>query len=432
MLIDLLIVLLLMILNGVFAMTELAVVSSRRSKLLSLAESGSRGAKIVLDLKEHPNKFLSIVQIGITLTSILSGAFSGATLAGPIGAYLDTLSLLKGHGDDIAIAVVVAGVTYFSLIVGELVPKQIALKYADSVAIFIAVPIYWSARVLRPLVIFLDASSRIVLRLLRIPTETSNAVSEEEVKAIIAEGAETGVFAPEEQKMMEGVLRLSDLSIKATMTHRQDIVWLEVGEGIESVTAKIKESQHSHYLLCEKSRQNVLGIVSTKDMVVQLHEQGSLNLTDLVRETISLPEMTNVHDAISAFRNTRAHVALVIDEYGSLEGIITFKDILEAIVGLMPEPNAAHSHITRREDGSLLLDGLLPIYEAESLLEIKNMENDSADFSTLAGFILHHLKRLPKEGDVLKWNNIRFEIMDMDGRRIDKVLVSALPASPEA
>ncbi len=281
---------------------------------------------------------------------------------------------------------------------------------------------------LHPLVSFLEFSSHLVLRILRIPVETASTVSEEEVKSIIAEGTQSGVFNLAEQKMMEGVLRLSDLSIKSTMTHRQDIVWIDPHESLTNVAGIIKEAQHSHYLLGDKSSQNVLGIVSAKDIVVQLHERKQLNLRELAQDAISIPENTSVHDAISTFRNTRSHIALVIDEYGGLEGIITLKDILEAIIGIMPEPtDSEQPKVQYRSDGSLLVDGMLPVYELESLLQINHLRNEDADFATLAGFILHHLERLPKEGDSLKWHNITFEILDMDERRIDKVLITINP-----
>lgn len=424
MFLDFLIILALILLNGLFAMTELAVVSARKSKMLALAEAKNTSAQTVLMLKENPSMFLSTVQIGITLIGILAGAYSGATLAEPVGAWLAGLGMDQEMASDIGIGLVVALVTYLSLIIGELVPKQIALRHADRVALFIALPIYGLSVVSRPLVWLLTQSNHLLLMLLRVGGGDETGVSEEEVRAIIAEGTQAGALDAEERQMLEGVMRLDDLPISVAMTHRQDIVWLKTTDSLKEVAGKIRESGHSHYLLCEEESQNVVGAISAKDIVTQWDEKGELDLDAILHQPLSLPEGATIRRALNAFRRSRVHIALILDEYGSLKGIVTLKDILEAIVGTLPEPDDAASPDARqRPDGSWLIDGLMPIYEAEAVLGEKHMREENDDFGTLAGFILKQLEHVPTEGDTFEWKDFIFEIVDMDGRRVDKVLV---------
>jgi len=408
------------------AMTELAVVSSRKNRLEVKVEAGNRSARIALDLKDDPSKFLSTVQIGITLIGILSGAFSGVTLAEPLGVYFaKILPILEKHADILAISLVVTVVTYLSLVIGELVPKQIALRYADSIAVAIAIPIYWLSRLTRPLVVLLDASNRFVLSLLRVGQEDESQVSAEDVIAAIAESTAAGVLEPEEKQMLDRVMRLDDIPIIAAMTHRKDIVWIEANEAPESILQKVEETRHSRYPLCHQSVENILGIVVVKDVLLQLSKSNRPDLRTLVQKPIYLPESKTVLEALEEFKRSTSNMALIVDEYGGLQGIVTLKDIMEVIVGVLPEPAHREDYTaTLREDGSWLVDGGLSIPEAEEMISIHGLMDNTDSFTTVAGFVLFQLGHVPQAGEDLYWRDWRFEVMDMDGTRIDKLLVS--------
>ena len=426
MIIDIAIIIFLILLNGIFAMTELAVVSSRKNRLEAKAEAGNRSARIALDLRDDPSKFLSTVQIGITLIGIFSGAFSGLMLAEPLGAYFaEVFPALGERADNLAIGLVVSVVTYLSLVVGELVPKQIALRYADSVAIAIAVPIYWLSRLTQPLVTLLEASNRFILSLLGEKREEEPTVSAEDVKAAIAEGTAAGVLEPEERQMLERVMRLDDIPVVAAMTHRNDIVWIEADEAPESILQKVQETRHSRYPLCHKSFENILGIVVVKDVLLQLGRGNQADLRAIAQKPIYMPEGKSVLDALEEFKRSISNMALIVDEYGGLEGIVTLKDIMEVIVGVLPEPAHREDYTaTLREDGSWLVDGGLSIHEAEEMIGIHGLTDKQDSFTTVAGFVLYRLGHVPKAGENLYWRDWRFEVMDMDRTRIDKLLVS--------
>lgn len=424
MLFDLIIILLLIMFNGVLAMTELAVVSSKKSRLQAMAGKGNAGAKAALQLKENPVKFLSTVQTGITLIGIFSGAYSGVTFAGPLAEYLkQNFPLLDSHADDIAIGLVVGLVTYLSLVIGELVPKQFALRYSDAVAVMIAQPIYWLSILTKPIVVLLDFSARLVLGILRISTNHSHETTEDDVKAAIAEGAASGSLEVEEKQMIDRVMRLNDISITSVMTHRKDIIWFDVDEEIESVLKKVQETRHARYPLCEKSIENVVGVVVIKDVLLQLNKYGKMNLRKISKKPLYLPDTKTIFNALEEFKQYASNMAIIIDEYGALEGIVTHKDIMEIIVGNMPEPSIRGDYnVTEREDGSWLVDAGLSVHELEELTGVKGIDiND--DYSTVAGFIIHQLKYIPKEGEQLIWQQWRFEVVDLDGARIDKVII---------
>jgi putative hemolysin len=407
-------------------MTELAVVSSRKNRLEAKAEAGNRSARIALDLKDDPSKFLSTVQIGITLIGILSGAFSGMTLAEPLAVYFAmTLPILGKHADILAISLVVTVVTYLSLVIGELVPKQIALRYADSVAVAIAIPIYWLSRLTRPLVALLDVTNHLVLSLLHVRPKGESQVSAEDVKAAIAEGTAAGVLEPEEKQMLDRVMRLDDIPVIAAMTHRKDIVWIEANEAPESILQKVEETRHSRYPLCHQSVENILGIVVVKDVLLQLSKRNRPDLRTLVHKPIYLPESKTVLETLEEFKRSTSNMALIVDEYGGLQGIVTLKDIMEVIVGVLPEPAHREDYTAiLREDGSWLVDGGLSIPEAEEMIGIHGIMDNTDSFTTVAGFVLFRLGHVPQAGEDIFWRNWRFEVMDMDGTRIDKLLVS--------
>lgn len=424
MLLDILIIVVLILFNGVLAMTELAVVSSKKSRLQAMADKGNAGAKVALQLKENPVKFLSTVQGGITLIGIFSGAYSGVTFAGPLAEYLKFhFPLLDTHADDIAIGVVVGLVTYLSLVIGELVPKQMALRYADAVAVAIARPIYWLAIITKPVVMLLDFSARLVLGILRISTHHGHETTEDDVKAAIAEGAASGSLEVEEKHMIDRVMRLNDISITSAMTHRKDIIWFDVDEDSESALRKVQETRHARYPLCEKSIENVVGVIVIKDVLLQLNKYGKMNLRKIAKKPLYLPDTKTIFNALEEFKQNASNMAIIIDEYGALEGIVTHKDIMEIIVGNMPEPSIRGDYnVAEREDGSWLVDAGLSVHELEELTGVKDVDiND--DYTTVAGFIIHQLKYIPKEGEMLTWRDWRFEVVDMDGARIDKVII---------
>jgi len=424
------IVLLLLVLNGFFAMSELAVVSARRGRLQRLASEGDSGAQVALELASEPDKFLSSVQIGITLIGILTGAFSGATLAEKLGQWLRGFPLIAPYGSTIALVVVVMAITYLTLIFGELVPKQIALGNADGVAARVARPMRLVARVGGPLVAALGWSSRVVLRLLGVQPRRDQTVTEEEIISLVAEGAESGVFAKMERRMIEGVLRLADRPVRSIMTPRRNVVWIDPDDDPQEIVPRVLACDFSRFLVCRGSVDEVIGVVRKKDLLNLCLTGNPLDLRSVVRQPLVVPETVSVLKTLDLFRSRPVHMAIVVDEYGSLEGVVTQTDILEAIAGDLPNftDEADDAEIVQRDDGSLLLDGMLAIDDLREALGFRNVPE--GDYSTLAGLILHLLARIPQVGEHVELNGWRLEVVDMDGRRIDKVLASRLPDHP--
>ncbi|HET8725911.1 MAG TPA: hemolysin family protein [Alphaproteobacteria bacterium] len=428
---EILIVLLLTVLNGIFAMSELAVVSSRRARLKQMADAGSAGARTALRLIDDPGRFLSTVQIGITLIGIFAGAFGGATLADKLGDQLDTVPILAGNGDAIAIALVVIAITYLSLIVGELVPKRIALKNPERVASLVSRPMRLLSRVAAPVVWLLRASTDAILRLLRLHGEREATVTEEEVKTMISEGTQAGIFDPREKEMIEGVLRLADRPARSVMVPRQDVVWLDIDDDPETIRQEIKNSGYSRFLVCQGDIDEVVGVVRTRDMLDLAMQGQPVDLAKCMEEPVVVHEGTPVLKLLDLFKTTGIHMAVVVDEYGSLEGIVTVNDLMEVIAGDLPERGQeTEEEAIRREDGSWLVEGMMPIDEFEDKAGLHNLKNGNG-FHTVAGFVLHHLGHIPKAGECFIWNGARFEVVDMDGRRIDKVLVVPEGAAPD-
>ena len=424
------IVLLLLALNGFFAMSELAVVSARRGRLQRLASEGDSGAQVALELASEPDKFLSSVQIGITLIGILTGAFSGATLAEKLGQWLRGFPLIGSFGSTIALVVVVMAITYLTLIFGELVPKQIALGNADGVAARVARPMRLVARVGGPLVAALGWSSRVVLRLLGVQPRRDQTVTEEEIISLVAEGAESGVFAKMERRMIEGVLRLADRPVRSIMTPRRNVVWIDPDDDPQEIVHRVLACDFSRFLVCRGSVDEVIGVVRKKDLLNLCLTGNPLDLRSVGRQPLVVPETVSVLKTLDLFRSRPVHMAIVVDEYGSLEGVVTQTDILEAIAGDLPSftDEADDPEIVQRDDGSLLLDGMLGIDDLREALGFRKFPE--GDYSTLAGLILRLLARIPQAGEHVEFNGWRLEVVDMDGRRIDKVLASRLPGSP--
>jgi putative hemolysin len=420
---EILIVLALVLLNGYFALSELAVVSARPARLEALARRGRRGAHLALSLAREPGRMLSTVQIGITLVGVVAGAFGAARLAEPLHQALARVPGLAPVSGELAYALVVVGITYLSLIVGELVPKQLALRAPERAAALVAPSIEVLARLSAPAVWLLERSSRLLLRLLRSEAAPRQTVTEEEVRILIAEGTRSGVFEPQEQEMIGRVLRLADRPVRAIMTPRVELVWLDVEDGPETTGQIIRDSGHSRFVVGKGSLDEVLGVVHVRSLLEACLAGRPLDLRAAVVPLLVVHDGMPVLRALEALRQARVSMALVVDEYGDVEGVVTVEDVLEAVVGDMPERRLGEEPaIIRRQDGSMLIDGLLAIDEVKLALGFESLP-DEASYHTLAGFILAQLGRVPEEGQTVVYDGWRFEVVDMDGRRIDKVLV---------
>lgn len=433
MIFELLVVIFLILVNGFFAMSEMALVSARRARLQQMAEEkGGRGARAALELSEDPSRFLSTVQIGITLIGIVAGAYGGATLAERLGTVLDReLAWIVPYGQPVAFVLVVAAITYFSLIIGELVPKRMALVNAERIAAFVAGPMRVVSRITAPIVWLLGVSSDAVLKLLRLPTTREQTVTEEEVKSLIKEGTQSGVFEPAERQMIEGVLHLADRSVRSIMTPRPDLIWLDIDDPLELVSREIRDSGYSRFPVCSGDVDELQGIVSAKTLLDQSLSGRGFDLKSALSQPLVVHDGTPVLRLLDLFKQASVHMAVVVDEYGSVEGVVTMTDILEAIAGELPEHNhEGDSSAVQREDGSWLVDGMTPIEEVEALVGMKNMKGEG-DFHTLAGFLLDHFGHVPTAAEHFHWNGIRFEVVDMDGRRIDKVMIQQNPELSE-
>jgi putative hemolysin len=420
---ELLLILLLVLLNGVFAMSELAIVSARRARLMAMQRKGSLGAETALALADDPQRFLPTVQVGITLVGILAGAFGGARLSGVIAQGLAEVPLIAPFATEIAFALVVALITYLSLIMGELVPKQLALRHPETIAVLVARPLSWLSRATAPVIWLLSTSSALVLRLFGRHNPADQAVTEEEVKAVVAEGATSGAIETEERHMIERVLRLADKPVRALMTPRTELEWIDRAAPAEDIAARLRASPVTRFVVAEGRVDNVIGVVAAKDLLDQLLEGSPLSVQAAMRQPLVLPDTLSALDALERLRNDAIGMALVMDEYGSFEGVVTASDLLEAIVGELAHAEPTDAEPVRRHDGSLLLDGLMPSDELKARLDLPDLPREGT-YHTVAGLMLALLQRVPREGDRIAWAGWRFEIVDMDGRRVDKVLAT--------
>jgi len=411
----------LILLNGLFSMSEIAVVSARKGRLESMARKGDLKAAEALKLSESPDTFLSTVQIGITLIGVLLGIYSGENIVGDIEPWLAGWPLLAPYAHMLATAIVLLFLTYFSLVFGELIPKRIGLARPESIARLAARPMRWISRFAHPFVWLLSQSTNFMMRTLGIQSD-GGRVTEEEIKAILHEGTEHGALEEAEQVIIERIMHLGDRNITSFMTHRTEIVWFDMADSAEVIRKKIHKDRHSTYPVCDGELDHLLGTVALKD----LFASGSSQLRDdqIRKPPLFVPENNTAYQVLEKIKSTRQHICFVVDEYGSLLGLITLKDILEAIVGDLPEEHQIDHEIFRREDGSFLVDGQIPFYDFLTYFErVEWMNEGEHDFDTLAGFILHQLERIPATGDTLNWKDFSFEVVDMDRNRIDKVLV---------
>jgi putative hemolysin len=424
-LLEVLVILLLLAANGVFAMSELAVMSARKARLLHMAERGNRKAAAALELIENPNQFLATVQIGITLVGILAGAFGGATLSRSLAAALRPVAGIGPYADPVAFAVVVIGITYLSLVVGELVPKRLALNNAEGIAAAVAPSMRILSRFAAPVVHVLSASTDGFLRLLGVRSRNEPPVTEEEIKVLIGQGAEAGVFEQAEEELVRRVFRTADLRVAALMTPRPEIDWLDVEDSPEELKARIAASPHTRFPVARGTVDEIVGVVAGKDLLSRCLAGAPLDLASLCRPPLFAPEGMKALRALEMFKAGRDQLAIVVDEFGGVQGLVTLTDVLEAIVGEMPAAGEEEREVLRREDGTLLIDAAVPVAELKELLRLRSLpEEADASYHTVAGFVLERLSRIPVTGDAVEWEGHRFEVVDMDGRRIDKVLVT--------
>jgi putative hemolysin len=418
---EILIIALLILINGILAMSEAALVASRKARLQNRVDEGDVASLTALKLIEKPNIFLSTIQIGITLIGVLSGAVGGATISEALAAELAKVPAISAYSEPISLGTVVLIITVMSLWLGELVPKRLGLHSPEQIARIVAGPMLFISKLFSPLISMLSASTDLVLRLIGVTPSLDPPITEEELQVLIDQGTQAGVFEEAEQDMVEGVFSLGDRRVYSLMTPRTDIIWLDINDSPNEILQKIAESEYSRFPVCEDSLDKVLGIVKARDLLVPSLAGEPINLKNKLRPALYIPETSFASRALEIFKEQNRELMLVIDEFGSLQGILTLNDIIEEIVGdFEPEPQA-----TQRQDGSWLLDGMLAIDDFKEIFNLRTMPHES-EYETLSGFMMTSLGRLPQAADRFDWNTLTFEVMDMDGNRVDKVLVTTL------
>ncbi len=419
---DIFILGILILVNGLFSMSEIALVSARKARLEGQADRGDKKAKLALEMSSHPETFLSAVQIGITLISIVTGVYSGEKFSKDLQPVIERVELFRPYAEGISTALIVVVVTFVSIIFGELIPKRIGLLRSEKIAKNAAGPMRFFARLFYPVVWLLNKTSNLFFRIFNIRRMKEDAVTEEEIKTLITEGTEAGTIDEAEQEIIERVFHLGDRNITSLMTHRSDIIWFSLDDNEDKIKEKILQEPHSAYPICDGSIEQIKGVVSIKDLYVS---PDSTPFREIMYPALFIPENNSPYQVLEKFKESKIHSAFIVDEYGSILGLLTLNDILEAIVGEMPQPDVDDYEIRKRDDGSYLVDGQIPFYDFLTRFEKTEWMNEGEhDFDTLAGFILHELERIPKTGDKLDWKGFHMEVMDMDGHRIDKLLVT--------
>jgi len=426
---DVLLLLLLIVLNGIFAMSEIAVVSARRARLIQLAEDGSKGARHALTLASEPTRFLSSVQVGITSIGILNGAIGEGVIAARLRPALEQVPLLAPYADTLSLAIMVAVLTYVSLIIGELVPKRIALIHPETIASVIARPMEVVAGVTRPIVFLLSVSTDSILRLFRVRQAKQPGVTADEIRVMLEQGAEEGVFEPTEHELVTNVLNLDERHVGAVLTPRSNIVYVDIRDSVDTLREKLREQPHSVLPLCDGSLDKVLGFVRSTKVLERFLERGQPDLPSLAEPPLFVPETMTLMKLLEQFKRTHLPIALVVDEFGDVEGLVSFTDVISSIVGDLPTEPGEEPAIVQREDGSWLLDGAVDLDTALRTLEAEAMisDEDRQHFHTLGGLAMVALGRVPRTGDVFERGDYRFEVVDMDGNRVDRILASRRP-----
>lgn len=423
---EIVMILVLIFVNGILAMSEAALVASRKAKLQQKAGQGDKPSSLAVKLIEDPNIFLSTIQIGITLIGVLAGAVGGATIAEALAGSLRNLPYLAEFSESIALGIVVLVITILTIWLGELVPKRLGLHSPERIARVVAGPMLFLSRVFSPFIRLMSAATNYILRLIGIKATSEPPITEEELQMLISQGTQAGVFEEAEQDMVEGVFSLSDQRVYSLMTPRTEVVWLDIEDSIDEIRTKIAESEFSRFPVRQDSLETILGIVKSRDLLVQSLSGVEIKLKDLLKPAYFIPETMFASRALEIFKEKGTELLLVVDEFGGFQGLITINDILEEIVGEieLEEPQA-----TQRQDGSWLLDGMLEIDEFKEIFHLENLPHED-EYETLSGFMMVSLGRVPQAADHFEWHNLRFEVIDMDGRRVDKVLVTTLPQRP--
>lgn len=411
----------LILINGLFVMSEIALVSARKARLENMAAKGDELARRALELSNKPEVFLSAAQIAITLIAILTGVYSGERFSVYLVPFFKKISFLSDYAEGISLTIVVILVTFLSILFGELIPKRFGLLRAEKIAKLVAGPILVFAKITHPFVWLLNKISNAFFFIFNIKKSTDDAVTEEEIKTMISEGTEAGTIEEEEREIIERVFHLGDRNITSLMTHRSDIIWFDLEDNEEKIKEKILIEPHSVYPICDGEIDNIKGIVSIKDLYVT---DDMTKFKEVMRPAMFVPENNTPYQLLEKFKRTKQHSCFIVDEYGSMQGLVTLNDILEAIVGDIPQPDVTDYEVKEREDGSFLVDAQIPFYDFLTRFDKEQWMNEGEhEFDTLAGFILHELERIPHTGEKFDWKGFKFEIIDMDGHRIDKVLV---------
>jgi magnesium and cobalt exporter, CNNM family len=430
--VEIVVILLLVLANGIFAMSEIAVVAARKIRLQQRAEEGDRRAQAALELANAPAQFLSTVQFGITLVGVLAGAYGGARLSVPLADLIRGIPELARYADTIALGIVVAAITVLSLIFGELVPKNVGLQYPESIASWVARPMQLLSRIGGPIVKALTGVTALVTRVFGIKASSEGGLTEDEIRAVISEGAETGVIEPAEESIVQRVFQLGDQRVAAIMTPRVDIEWVDVDISPDELREFLASHSHTQFVVCQDDLDNVLGTVRSADLLPAILKGGEIQLRLLVREALFVPDSMRAFQLLEAFRSSHKHVAIVMDEFGAVEGLVTVTDLLEGLVGALPaDATEAGGPFVQRGDGSWLVEGYASMEEVAAKFDIQVPEEEAGAYHTLAGFVMARLGHVPRTADAFEWGGLRFEVVDMDGRRVDKVMVSRLP-SPQS
>jgi len=420
---EVLIIIFLILLNGVFSMSEIALVSARKFKLESAAKKGNSNAKRALDLSNNPNTFLSTVQIGITLIGILTGIFSGDRLTLEVQHSLEKVSFLAAYSKTLSVVLIVIVITFFSIVFGELIPKRIGLMFPEAIATFVAGPMNFISTITKPFIWLLIKTNDLFLGLFGLKHQKEGIVSEEEIKAMVQESAEGGEIQQIEQSIVHRVFALGDRKVTQLMTHRNDLVFFDVDESLESIKHKAGDEAHSVYPVVQKNLDKLMGIVSVKDIFPKDFTEKPFRIIDFIRQPLMVHENTSAYKVLDKFKENRIHYAFVVDEYGRVQGMVSMDDIVDALVGDTSEYNQNEYQIIKRDDNSWLADGQFPFFEFLHFFDISQEEN-SGDFNTLGGLILSQLNHMPVTGEKIKWKQFLFEVVDMDENKIDKILVT--------
>jgi putative hemolysin len=420
---EIVIIIFLILLNGIFSMSEIALVSSRKFKLESSAEKGNRNARKALELANNPNTFLSTVQIGITLIGILTGIFSGEKITDDVRSAIEQIDFLQPYSQTIAVAIIVIIVTFLSIVFGELLPKRIGLMFPETIATSVAPLMTIISIVTKPFIWLLTKTNDLFLRLFGLSDRKEATVSEEEIKAMVEESAESGEIQEIEQNIVNRVFALGDRKISELMTHRGDLVYFNITDDLNTIKQRAQIESHSVYPVIKKTWDNLVGIVSVKDIFPRDFRNNEFNLTNFLKQPLMVPESIPAYKVLEKFRQNKIHYAFVLDEYGAVKGMVSMDDIIDALIGDVTEYNQKEYQIIQRDKKSWLADGSYPFFEFLNYFDIPDTDEAEKDFNTIAGFILAQLHHIPVAGEKIKWKSFEFEIMDMDGQKIDKILI---------